>query len=212
MTYIACFAISQMDDDCYRTLYSRSSPQRQERANACLRREDKLRCIASDALTRYALRQMSERNDLTVSVNKYGKPYIPDAPDFHFNLSHSGRWVVIAYGGSPVGIDVQQLRSDAPIEKLTRRHFTADEQAYILCADGQEQVARFYQVWTGKESYLKYLGTGLRIPLASFHVVPDGSLPDVCLTYRQLEDHCLCLFAPAKEVILTILHKQDLLA
>lgn len=212
MIYVACFDIAQLDPDCYRALFSRASAHRQARANGYLHSEDKIRCIVADALTRYAARQILGRDDIPVAAGENGKPYFPDAPQLHFNLSHSGRWVVIAYGSSPVGIDVQQLRPDVAIEKLTRRHFSADEQAYVLSATEQEQIDRFYQVWTGKESYLKYLGTGLRTPLASYCVVPDGSLPDVRLTCRQLEDHCLCLCAEDDAVSLSLLNKEDLLA
>ena len=40
-----------------------------------------------------------------------GKPWFPDLPDLHFNLSHSHGAAVCALHHLPVGVDVEKLRS-----------------------------------------------------------------------------------------------------
>ena len=164
--------------------------ERQARAACCRRREDALRCVAAEALLRYALGTDIGR----VEMGPCGKPFLPDRPDFFFNLSHSGNWVVLACGDSEVGVDVQSLRSNTNPEAMARRFFSPEEQRYVFekesCRD-----QRFFEIWTGKESYLKYLGTGLGRTLPSFSVLspepgirfhrrklPDGSLLCLCTT------------------------------
>lgn len=169
MIQILCFSISQMCGETYEAFYARASRERRQRADRYLRREDKLRCVAADALLRYALGTA----EWEVERDPSGKPRIKGREDFHYNLSHSGSWVVLAYGSREAGVDVERISMDAGKEKIARRYFTPEEQAYIF-AEKEQAPYRFCQVWTGKESYLKYLGTGLRKPLGSFSVL---SLP-----------------------------------
>ena len=94
-----------------------------------------------------------------------------DCEDFFYNISHSGRYVAMAWGDSEVGVDVQQ-EGNAKVEALARRYFAADEQAYVR-ADPR----RFYEVWTKKESYVKYTGQGLGQDLSAFSTLtPEGGI------------------------------------
>lgn len=188
MIQIDCFDITQMDRPGYERLYRQASPERRLRADKCLKAEDKLRCIAADALLRRSVARVLGRSEFTVEKGNYGKPSIQNAPDFHYNLSHSGPWAVIAYGGSPVGIDVEAIRPGAPVEKLVRRFFTQAEQEYV-----RGSTERFFEIWTRKESYLKYLGTGLRRSLDSFCVLPDGSHLGIRFHRETLEGCCVAL-------------------
>lgn len=192
MIRIGCFDIGQ---GSYRRLYERASPQRQQRADRYLRQEDKLRCVAADALLRWAVKQTLSLETFTVAADPMGKPFLEGVEGFHFNLSHSGRWVVIGYGTSPVGIDVQQILPDGAREGIARRFFTADEQDWLSHADGQRRTERFYQIWTAKESYLKYLGTGLRQSLDSFSVLPGLAPQGVNFHTIPLEGYSLTLCA-----------------
>ena len=99
-----------------------------------------------------------------------GKPVLQNSA-LHFNLSHSGDFVACAVYDSPVGIDIEALRDISPT--ALKRICTAQEQAYI-CADNSFDSARFLQVWTAKEAYLKYLGCGLRGDMRKIEVVRCG--------------------------------------
>lgn len=196
MIHIACIDITPLTPGDYQRLYAGASPERRRRSDRYRREEDKLRCVAADALLRYAVRETLDITDFTVIQDANGKPCIENAEQFHFNLSHSGPWVVIAWGGSPVGIDVQQIRMDSGKELIARRHFTAGEQAYVFAAQGECRAERFFTVWTAKESWLKYLGTGIRQPLDSFDVLSEDlplsswRLGDCVLTLCAREEHC----------------------
>lgn len=186
MIRVICADLSGLSDGDYRRLYEKATPERRARADRYIRREDALRCVAADALLRYALGGVG----YTAEKREGGKPWLPEHPDFHFNLSHAGRWVVLACGDSEVGVDVEELRPGTDTEAIARRFFTPEEQRYVL--EAADPLKRFFEVWTAKESYLKYLGTGLRGGLGSFSVLSE--LP-VRLHRRILNDGsplCLC--------------------
>lgn len=194
MVLIECFDISQLSHEAYAKLYRKASAERRARADRYLRQEDKVRCICAEALLRNALGGKA----YGLAYGENGKPYLTDSEGFHFNLSHSGRWVVIAYGPTPVGVDVQAYRTNAS-EGIAQRFFTADEQAYA-----KSSPENFFRIWTGKESYTKYLGTGLKTPLNSFSVLEDLG---VNLFTETLEDACLTLCTQEEHYSLNMLEK-----
>lgn len=166
--------ISVVGEDGYAKLLAKASPDRQVRAGRYLKTEDKVRCVVADALIRYAVGRALGLSEFSVVCDANGKPYVQGQEGFFFNLSHSGRWVVLAYGDGPVGIDVQNVEGDLARAEKVCRLFSPEEADFVLGAQGQERSERFYEVWTAKESYLKYLGVGLRKSLDSFSVLPDG--------------------------------------
>lgn len=167
MTHILMMNIADVTDNDYLRLYRQSDRSRQSRADRYLRRDDKVRCICAGVLLRFAL----GKDDFEIETGTFGKPMVKDMPDFYYNLSHSGNWVVIAYGNCPVGIDVEQIQWDPGKENLARRFFAADEQEFVFGQGSQGIGERFYEIWTAKEGYLKYLGTGLGKSLNSFSVL-----------------------------------------
>ena len=103
---------------------------------------------------------------------EYGKPYIAGHP-IHFNISHSGRYVVLVTADCEVGVDIQERRTVNAVS-LAKRFFTREEQAVITgCTDAQDEDAMksadaasgardwFYYIWCRKEAYGKCLGVGL---------------------------------------------------
>lgn len=189
MIRVICTDISALDPSQYQILYEKASPERKARADRYRFRDDAMRCIAADALLRYAL----GIRDYSVEKTPSGKPFIREREDFFFNLSHSGSWVAIAFGGSEVGVDVQAYRADTNMEAIARRFLTPEEKEYVF---GEKECLRqrFFEVWTAKESYLKYLGTGLKKDLRSFSVL--SLEPQVRLHHSTLPGgYSLCLCA-----------------
>ena len=164
MTRVICADISMLDA-AYELLYVGATPERRQRADRYRRREDALRCLAAGALLEYAL----GTKEYSTAKGPFGKPYIKENNSFHYNLSHSGSWVAIACGDSEVGIDVEKITMDEGKEGIARRYFTPEEQDYVF-ETKELAPQRFFEVWTGKESYLKYLGTGLQRNLTSFSI------------------------------------------
>lgn len=110
------------------------------------------------ALVRHMLwEQFSIPPDTQISYDKFGKPYLPDYPYAHFNISHSEQYVACAVCSQPVGIDIQVIRPYCP--GVARRVCVSGELHQI--ETNADPAAEFIKLWTKKEAYLKMLGYGL---------------------------------------------------
>ena len=87
-----------------------------------------------------------------------GKPEIPNFPK-HFNLSHSGDYVVCGVSDGDVGVDIQKW---VPFKERTAERFFAPEEWQLLQETGEaKRTEWFYRLWTRKEAYGKYTGQGI---------------------------------------------------
>lgn len=93
-----------------------------------------------------------------------GKPMFSDNR-LHLSISHSGSWWLLGLCPQNLGIDLQETRP-MRYEALSRRFFHPEETARLA----SQQYAGFYQVWTAKESYVKWTGTGIDQHFADFSV------------------------------------------
>jgi len=179
--------------------------------------------LGADLLIRsIACRYLSVNNEqLDFRTNEYGKPYIYGSNDFHYNLSHSGKWVVCAVDRQPVGIDVEAV---APVDlDIARTFFSPEEVVYIMGRPGAERTGLFYELWTLKESYVKALGCGLSNPLNSFAIklFGDGKArvkeanPEVFLRQYELDQGyklAVCSFRAAFPSQINIIDMDWILA
>ncbi|HEY3380267.1 MAG TPA: 4'-phosphopantetheinyl transferase superfamily protein [Vicinamibacterales bacterium] len=136
---------------------------------------DKIRCLASEALLRYSLRDELQIDlDAASLVDTHlGKPFLADHPDLHFNLSHSGEWIACAMAAGPVGIDVEVVH---PMVDLPAAQFmSGDELERHLDLDPGARVHNFYRLWTIKECVLKALGTGFSLDPRQLTVRQEGA-------------------------------------
>lgn len=92
-----------------------------------------------------------------IAYGAYGKPYLPDYPHAHFNISHSGQYVACAVCERPVGLDIQVIKPYDP--DVARLVCTAEELQQIETS--ADSSIEFTRIWTRKEAYLKMLGCGL---------------------------------------------------
>ena len=101
-----------------------------------------------------------------------GKPYFPEYPGFKFSLSHSGCFAACLISGSECGCDIEKIGK--PNLGIADRHFSPAEQTIISDASEDDRADVFYKLWTLKESYIKFDGRGLALPLSSFSVDLSG--------------------------------------
>lgn len=105
-----------------------------------------------------------------LKYDEYGRPFISDHIDF--NITHSGKYVVLAVSHScKVGIDIETYR-ELNIEEF-KSYFNPYEWSEIVNYTDSQKA--FYELWTIKESAIKADGRGLSVPLLDVKVVKDGT-------------------------------------
>jgi 4'-phosphopantetheinyl transferase len=128
---------------------------------------------------------------------EYGKPYFPELPDAHFNISHSLGYAALAISNAPVGVDIERL---SRVERIKDRGRFA---ARAFAKDELENVGGaldFLDIWTRKEAYLKLDGRGLAIGLRSFSVISQSEVKFI-QPYFDGEALCTVAFNGKTEMI-----------
>ncbi|NVO09179.1 MAG: 4'-phosphopantetheinyl transferase superfamily protein [Bacteroidales bacterium] len=166
------FAINffdRLDDFTCKFLLSQVSNAKRERLLKFYNWEDLQRGLLADLLVRKALIEKVNvsNNEIHFSVNEYGKPYCSFLKNFHFNVSHSGSWVVCAIDSNPIGIDIERI-SQIDLD-ISKNYFSKKEHENLLLSNNPFDY--FFTLWSLKESYIKFIGKGLSHPLDSFSIV-----------------------------------------
>lgn len=145
--------------------------RKRHRIKKYVKKKNKLQTLMGEILLRSIIIQKLKINnkDIVFSNNYYGKPYLKNYPNVFFNLSHSGEFVVCAFDEHPVGIDIEKIK-EIEYKDLAENFFTKREYDYIMKNDSDQQLNKFYDIWTLKESYIKCCGRGLSLSLKSFSI------------------------------------------
>lgn len=176
--------IPELTQNEFDSLIRLVSPEKQERIKRFHSFTDAQNCLLGDVLARSEICRTTglANKQLKFKINNFGKPLLVNNSHTHFNISHSGHYIACAVSDKSVGIDIELIR---PVDiKIAERLFTKDETVYIK--DGERE-QRFYEVWTKKESHVKWEGKGLYKPLASFSVL--GSHVHTNLYYHKIFDN-----------------------
>jgi len=106
------------------------------------------------------------------SSNAHGRPeavFDDHTPSLVFNISHATGMVLLAVARSgELGVDVEDTWRECQVTDLASRFFSSAEAEELLQLPEADQRARFFDLWTLKEAYIKACGMGLAIPLGSF--------------------------------------------
>ena len=106
-------------------------------------------------------------NNLEMSRNEHGKPFLAHHPNMHFNLSHCKNGIAVVVDFSPVGIDIESFRKgNLALVKKTMNPAEAD-----WIRSSADPIEAFTQYWTKKEAVVKLRGTGL---IDDLHSILDG--------------------------------------
>ncbi|MDR0544439.1 MAG: 4'-phosphopantetheinyl transferase superfamily protein [Odoribacteraceae bacterium] len=127
-----------------------------------------LRHLAGELLVRRFMRSRGYPDHYEIQKGEKGKPYVAGAESAHFNISHSGEFVAAAFSNKEVGIDIER-RGRVRLD-VAARFFHPEEVAALLAIPEERRARQLTDYWAIKESFLKYLGTGLSRPLSTFRV------------------------------------------
>ncbi|MGI6523868.1 MAG: 4'-phosphopantetheinyl transferase family protein [Bdellovibrionota bacterium] len=142
------------EDASYTSLISSARLQKMQRYR---RPQDRLRSLAAALLLQHLF-----GSDAAILENDFNKPYI--SGDLHFNLSHSGDFVILLCAKSEVGCDIEK-HGIKDFDGIAAKILHPLELEYY---NSHKSVETFYKFWTLKESYLKCIGTGFHLAPASF--------------------------------------------
>lgn len=131
------------------------------RAARYRRPEDQLRFSGTRGMLRVLLaqytQQPADRIEFVAGVNR--KPELKASAGWHFNVSHSGNWLLIAIGKPRVGVDLEWANPDFSFRDVLPTSFSPNEQEHIeACPDAR---LCFYRLWTRKEALVKATAKGM---------------------------------------------------
>ena len=124
-----------------------------------------------------------------IRVTELGKPLIVGS-SIRFNVSHAGDCCMIALAADAhVGVDIEPVRPLPAMNSITRVIMSEAERKKLALTPEPDHTRLFYDLWTGKEAFLKCLGIGLRCDLRrvpSLTFKHDVKWPGSRLSFRYL--------------------------
>lgn len=146
-----------------------------EKSGRFYHREDAQRYLLSRILCRLLLAKYNAQHPQDIEFLKGGfdKPYLKQEQGLSmpfFNWSHAQNMLVIGFGNSELGADVEQIR-DFDVEAVAEITFTKAERKFLSGAE--MNLEEFFRLWTRKEAAVKAAGFGLNEELRLFPVL-DG--------------------------------------
>jgi len=169
MVTIYALDISKLDPDD-RDWSSWVESRRLEKARLLQFRDDRARCIGAGLLLSFALH--SHHPNLPIPMQTelglHAKPFLPKVAGFHFNLSHSGKWVICAIANLPLGVDIEAKNRN--ILKIISKSLSKSEREDLQQFPEEQHSRMAVAIWVLKESYIKAKGIGLSLPLSQSSV------------------------------------------
>ena len=105
---------------------------------------DQIRSLSSS----YLMNNLSKE---AILFSDTGKPFFEKGP--FFNISHSGKYIVMAVSNKEIGIDIEE-NVDKDMSSLVR--IFNDAEAKML-----KEHSDFYYLWCAKESLIKCMGSSI---------------------------------------------------
>jgi 4'-phosphopantetheinyl transferase len=132
--------------------------EEQHRAGRLVREEDWQRYVLAHGGLRAVLSRYLGVDPGVVELRRdeVGKPFVTRKSRgqslITFNMSHAhGRVLIAVSEGQEVGVDLERIRSDIEVVKLSERYFAISEHAVIMQSAQEQRAAKFFRFWVAKE-------------------------------------------------------------
>lgn len=135
--------------------------------------QDKLRFITGRAIIKSIIADILAiaPQDVSLHIDRFGKPLLNANSDLSFNISHSGDYIVAIFTkGYPSGIDVQSTELDEGLDDIMKQSFSTQE-CQQLKTHSALSYERFYTSWTIKEAFAKAHGIGMHIDFKKLQIL-----------------------------------------
>lgn len=168
----------------------------------------------SEPFLRQVLAHYLPEKNLRIERGEFGKPFLPDFPQWQFNVSHSGEKLLIAVSFEMlVGIDIEKIKPRNAFNGLVKKCFSLAEQNYWFDLPETEKTTVFYDFWTRKEAVVKGIGRGIVLGLNRCEI--DVNSPNQFLSLPIAEkwftqkiaissDYCAAIAMPCANVIVKL--------
>jgi 4'-phosphopantetheinyl transferase len=147
------------------------SPQEKEKAARFHFKKDEQRFVLARGLLRHQLAEYlgCTPTSLVFKKNAHEKPFVENTQSLHFNISHSGDFVLFAFSWDlPVGIDIEYQKPHFDFMPIAQRFFAPQEIEQLCALEMSLQRSAFFDLWSQKEAVIKAIGQGLSYPLKDF--------------------------------------------
>ena len=145
-------------------------------------------------------------NQLSFRYGAHGKPHLvrEGYSDLRLNVSHSSGTALFAVTqGREVGVDIEHISPDVPVEKLAETVFSVPEKHSLTHLDDKTKRMAFFRLWTRKEAYMKADGRGVSLPLERIDVSSSDdrvtTLDERTGTWRTCERWMLRTFGAGQD-------------
>ena len=136
-------------------------PNRRERLMKLRQEEKRREPLCAYLMLCLALWELYQwRGFPEMAENTMGKPYFPEHPEVHFNISHTTGAVLVGVSDHPIGVDIERIR---PVSQRTMRR---------LADVSTEQ--DFFRNWVRREARTKRSGNGIGTMMRSETPLQQG--------------------------------------
>ncbi|MDC0722957.1 4'-phosphopantetheinyl transferase family protein [Nannocystis bainbridge] len=166
-----CAAETQVDADWLAAARGLLNPEEQARQDRFVFERNRRQFAVARVLVRQILAGYTgiAAAELRFVANEYGRPALALAGALEFNLSHTDGLAALAVTRvGEIGVDVEDAERRARPEEVADHFFAPSEVAGLMALETEQRRARFFDLWTLKEAYIKARGMGLAIPLDAF--------------------------------------------
>ena len=165
-----------------------------------------------ELITSSVKRYLESDETIIIKRKEKGKPFLASPNGVFVSVTHSGKYCIIAVSNQEIGVDLQiheRLRGETEndsaerYQKLAKRFFHPEEYEFV----NLNVKENFFDVWSAKESYVKYTGEGIDDNFWTYSILPENvtrlqnswTKKDVCLQKLDFEDgYSLCLCSENK--------------
>ncbi len=190
------------DENKFHEAYLKMDAERKQKIDRYRLDNDKRLSLGAGILLKEGLSELGV-TAYSFAFGEHGKPHLDGQSNLFFNLSHSGKMAVCALFEREVGVDIQEIKPVS--EKLIKKVTSEEEFAYLLTLDETKRQEELARLWTIKESYMKYLGTGLSLASEKLTVAFDESITVTCEGQKAdvvFEEH------PIKDYKITLCYQR----
>lgn len=151
--------------------------ERRIRALRYRRKIDRDNCVITYLMLCYGLRECFGIKSFAMAYGEYGKPYLPDYPDVHFNISHCDKGCAVVVSDFPVGVDIQDVH---PFSWAVANRVCSEQELSKL-EKSRDRGILFTEMWVIKECLGKTAGMGI------YKGMRENGLADDSLNLRTFQ-------------------------